>query len=471
MFPSGSAAFGAGSDKMENTRSKVHIDMCEGAILPKMIRFSIPLMLSGILQLLFNAADIVVVGRFAGEASLAAVGSTGSLTNLMINLFVGMSIGANVTMAHFIGSGKRRDIRLTVHTSMLLSMICGVFLTILGFFGAEKALTMMETPPEVLPLAATYLKIYFLGMTSNMVYNFGSAILRASGDTQRPLVYLTVAGVINVVLNLIFVIGFKLDVAGVAAATAISQTVSAVLIVRCLMKEEGAIKLIPQALAIDPKKLKMILAVGIPAGFQGMMFSFSNVVIQSSVNSFGGVVVAGNSAAQNIEGFVYTAMNSFYQATVSFTGQNYGAGKYERIDKILMCALGCVFLTGTVLGSAVIWCSRSLLGIYSDNADVIALGMVRIRVIVGTYALLGMQEVLVGNLRGIGQSLVPTIVSFIFICGLRILWIATAFQIPEFHTPRTIFYSYPISWGAALFANLICVLFMRKRYMSQKREA
>ena len=451
--------------------SRVHIDMCEGSIFPKMIRFSLPLMLSGILQLLFNAADIVVVGRFAGENSLAAVGSTGSLTNLMINLFIGMSIGANVTAARFIGSGQKRDIRLTVHTSMALSIICGLFLTVIGFFGAEWALTAMATPPEVLPLAVLYLRIYFLGMTANMVYNFGAAILRAAGDTQRPMIYLIIAGVINVVLNLIFVIGFKMGVAGVAIATVISQTVSAVLVVRCLCMEEGAIKLDIRALKLNRAKLMMILKVGIPAGVQGMMFSASNVVIQSSVNSFGNIIVAGNSAGLNIEGFVYVAMNSFYQACISFTGQNYGAGKYDRIDKVLITALVCVVVTGFVLGQIVIFFSRDLLSIYSDNPQVIAAGIVRIKVIVGTYALLGAEDVLVGNLRGVGYSFLPTIVSLICICVLRLLWIATAFQIPEYHIPEVIYYSYPISWFAALVANLACVLIVRRKINKKRVES
>ena len=443
--------------------SRIHIDMCEGSIFPKMIRFSLPLMLSGILQLLFNAADIVVVGRFAGENSLAAVGSTGSLTNLMINLFIGMSIGANVTAARFIGSGQKRDIRLTVHTSIALSIICGLFLTVIGFFGAEWALAKMATPPEVLPLAALYLKIYFLGMTANMVYNFGAAILRAAGDTQRPMIYLIIAGVINVILNLIFVIGFRMGVAGVAIATVISQTVSALLVVRCLVKEEGAIKFDIRAMKIDRAKLLMILKVGVPAGVQGMLFSASNVVIQSSVNSFGNIVVAGNSAGMNIEGFVYVAMNSFYQACISFTGQNYGAGKYDRIDKILITALISVVVTGIVLGQAVIIFSHGLLSIYSDNPQVIAAGMVRIKIIVGTYALLGAEDVLVGNLRGVGYSLVPTLVSVVCICGLRLLWIWTVFTIPEYHIPETVYYSYPLSWFAALAANLACVLIVRRK--------
>lgn len=443
--------------------SRIHIDMCEGSIFPKMIRFSLPLMLSGILQLLFNAADIVVVGRFAGENSLAAVGSTGSLTNLMINLFIGMSIGANVTAARFIGSGQKRDIRLTVHTSIALSIICGLFLTVIGFFGAEWALAKMATPPEVLPLAALYLKIYFLGMTANMVYNFGAAILRAAGDTRRPMIYLIIAGVINVILNLIFVIGFRMGVAGVAIATVISQTVSALLVVRCLVKEEGAIKLDIRAMKIDRAKLLMILKVGVPAGVQGMLFSASNVVIQSSVNSFGNIVVAGNSAGMNIEGFVYVAMNSFYQACISFTGQNYGAGKYDRIDKILITALISVVVTGIVLGQAVIIFSHGLLSIYSDNPQVIEAGMVRIKIIVGTYALLGAEDVLVGNLRGVGYSLVPTLVSVVCICGLRLLWIWTVFTIPEYHIPETVYYSYPLSWFAALVANLACVLIVRRK--------
>ena len=305
------------------TKAKQYeMDMCSGPILRKMLMFALPLMLSSILQLLFNAADIVVVGKFAGDNSLAAVGSNTALINLLTNLFIGLSIGANVVAARSYGAKTWDDLRDTVHTSMLLSMISGGLLMVLGVIGARQMLIWMQTPEEVLPLATTYLRIYFLGMASTMVYNFGSALLRAVGDTKRPLYFLLCAGVINVVLNLIFVVGFHLDVMGVAIATVISETVSALLVLRCLMKESGGIHLELRALHIHRKKMIQILRIGLPAGFQGVVFALSNVVIQSSVNIFGNIVVAGNSAAANLEGFVYMAMNAFYQTTLSFVSQN-----------------------------------------------------------------------------------------------------------------------------------------------------
>ena len=321
---------------MGSEAKKYEIDMCSGSILKKMLAFTIPLMFSSILQLLFNAADIVVVGKFAGDNSLAAVGSNTALINLLTNLFVGLSIGANVTAARFYGAKRDEDLSDTVHTSMAISLISGIFLTVVGILGARQMLEWMQTPEEVIDLASLYLRIYFIGMTSNMVYNFGSALLRAVGDTKRPLYYLIAAGIINIILNLIFVIVLKMDVAGVALATIISETVSAVLVVRCLMKETGAIKLILKKLHIDGAKLGMIMRIGLPAGFQGIVFALSNVVIQSSVNIFGIIVVAGNSAAANIEGFVYVAMNSFYQATISFVSQKFGEVKYEIINKIFL---------------------------------------------------------------------------------------------------------------------------------------
>ncbi len=321
------------------TKAKQYeMDMCSGPILRKMLMFALPLMLSSILQLLFNAADIVVVGKFAGDNSLAAVGSNTALINLLTNLFIGLSIGANVVAARSYGAKTWDDLRDTVHTSMLLSMISGGLLMVLGVIGARQMLIWMQTPEEVLPLATTYLRIYFLGMASTMVYNFGSALLRAVGDTKRPLYFLLCAGVINVVLNLIFVVGFHLDVMGVAIATVISETVSALLVLRCLMKESGGIHLELRALHIHRKKMIQILRIGLPAGFQGVVFALSNVVIQSSVNIFGNIVVAGNSAAANLEGFVYMAMNAFYQTTLSFVSQNYGAGEQYAAGKC-----GCIF--------------------------------------------------------------------------------------------------------------------------------
>lgn len=429
--------------------------MCRGSVFKKMLLFAIPLMCSSILQLLFNAADIVVVGRFAGDNALAAVGSNSALINLLTNLFVGLSIGSNVLTAQYYGAKKDTDLKETVHTSMLISIYSGLILTVIGILGARVLLEMMQAPPEVLDLAVLYLRIYFVGMTSTMVYNFGSAILRAVGDTKRPLYYLLGAGIINVILNLFFVIACKMGVAGVALATAVSQTISAVLVVRCLIQEQSGIHLELKELAISKEKFFRIMRIGLPAGFQGTVFSLSNVVIQSAVNSFGNIAVAGNSAAANIEGFVYMAMNAFYQATISFTSQNYGASQYKRIYKILFTGELYVIITGIVLGNLAVFLGDSLLGIYSPSTKVIAAGMARLKIICTVYALCGVMDVLVGALRGIGYSVVPMIVSLIGACGLRLLWVATIFKIPQYHNLTTVYLSYPITWTITLTVHAI----------------
>ena len=439
------------------------LDMCSGSILKKMLIFSLPLMCSSVLQLLFNAADIVVVGRFAGDASLAAVGSNTALINLLTNLFIGLSVGANVLAARHYGADEQKELSKTVHTSMLVSLFSGLLLTVIGLLFARQLLVLMKTDKEVLELAAIYLRIYFIGMPAMMVYNFGSALLRAVGDTKRPLHYLFFAGVINVVLNLIFVILLKMDVAGVALATVISQCVSAVLIVRCLMNEQGGMQLVFSELKFDVKKFLSIMRIGLPAGFQGVVFSLSNVVIQSSINLFGKTVVAGNSAASNIEGFIYVAMNAFHQATLSFTGQNIGAGKTERINRILLTGLLCVFVTGAVLGGGVLLAGPQLLGLYSESAEVTAAGMVRLKFVLSTYFLCGMMDVMVGSIRGMGYSVMPMIVSLIGACGLRLLWIATVFQMEQFHSVETIYTSYPVSWTITFVTHLICFAVVRKK--------
>ncbi|MDE5696144.1 MAG: MATE family efflux transporter, partial [Lachnospiraceae bacterium] len=442
-------------------------DMCSGSVFSKMLLFALPLMCSSILQLLFNAADIVVVGRFAGDNALAAVGSNTALINLLTNLFVGLSVGSNVLTAQYYGAKKDSDLKETVHTSMLLSFYSGIILTVIGLIGARGLLELMQAPPEVLELAVLYLRIYFLGMTSTMVYNFGSAILRAVGDTKRPLYYLLSAGIVNVLLNLFFVIACHMGVAGVALATVISQTISALLVVRCLVKEQGGIHLELKELAITKEKLGKIMQIGLPAGFQGTVFSLSNVVIQSAVNSFGNIAVAGNSAAANIEGFVYMAMNAFYQATISFTSQNYGAKEYKRIYRILFAGELFVIITGALLGNLALFFGESLLGIYSPSAEVITAGMMRMRIICSVYALCGVMDVLVGALRGIGYSIVPMIVSLVGACGLRLLWIATVFRIPEYHSLTTVYISYPITWTITLTVHAITFALVARKVLRQ----
>ena len=444
-------------------KKKYEIDMVNGPILHKMLLFTIPLMCSSILQLLFNAADIVVVGRFAGDNSLAAVGSNSSLINLMTNVFMGLSVGGNVLAARDFGAGSEEELSKTVHTAMLLSILSGIILTVAGVIFAPQLLIIMNTPENILPLAALYLRIYFIGMTAMMLYNFGSALLRSIGDTKRPLYYLMTAGIINVVLNLICVVKLQMDVAGVALATVISQCISALLVVRCMMKEQGGIRLVPKKLRIHKDKFRQIVRVGLPAGFQGMVFSLSNVVIQSSVNIFGEIVVAGNSAAMNLEGFVYVAMNAFHQAAISFTSQNMGAGKRERIGRILLIAEGCVIVTGASLGWLMYGFGRPLLHIYTDSPAVVEAGMVRMTIILLPYALCGMMDVAVGVLRGIGFSLAPMVISLLGACGLRLVWIATVFQVPQLHHISTVYISYPITWAVTLLAQLLLYFYAQKR--------
>ncbi|MDE7277683.1 MAG: MATE family efflux transporter [Lachnospiraceae bacterium] len=439
------------------------MDMCSGSILGKILLFALPLMCSSLLQLLFNAADIIVVGRFAGDNSLAAVGSTSSLINLLTNFFMGLSVGANVLVARFFGARNQKELTETVHTAMTLSLYSGILLTLIGLVGAKRILIWMNTPADVLPLATLYLRIYFLGMTAMMLYNFGSAILRAIGDTKRPLYYLTIAGVINVLLNLLFVVVLQMDVAGVAAATAISQCISAVLIIRCMMKEQGSIHLELSALRVNGDKFKRILQIGLPASFQGILFSFSNVIIQSSVNSFGAVTVAGNSAGANIEGFVYVSMNAFHQAAISFTSQNVGAAKYERVNRILYMAELCVIVAGVVFGNLAVFFGYPLLRMYTTSPAVMEAGMRRMEIICRFYAFCGMMDVMVGALRGLGYAVMPMIVSLIGACGLRLFWIFTFFRMEQFHTVTSLYLTYPASWLLTFLAHVGCFIVVRRK--------
>lgn len=448
---------------MSNKSKSYEIDMCNGRVLGKMLRFALPLMLSSVLQLLFNAADVVVVGKFAGDNSLAAVGCTGSLVNLLTNLFIGLSIGANVMAARHYGAKQDEELSKTVHTAMVVAAAAGAILTVVGMTFTEGILRLMSTPEPVLPLAALYLRIYFGGMLANMIYNFGSALLRAVGDTRRPMYYLTIAGVVNVILNLIFVIVFKLDVAGVAIATVISQCISAALVVRCLIREKGAIHLSMNKLGIDRREFLQILRIGVPAGLQGCIFSLSNVVIQSSVNTFGEIVVSGTSAASNLEGFVYVAMNSFYQATLSFMSQNFGAGRYDRIKKVAWSGVICVTLVGLLLSHLEIGFGRQLLSIYTSSPAVIEAGMTRLKINNTLYFTCGLMDVLVGMMRGIGYSVLPMIVSLVGACGTRLIWIATVFQIERFHKVETVFYSYPISWILTALIHFTCFMIVKRK--------
>ncbi len=444
-------------------KSKYTINMCSGRILPKMLLFAIPLMFTSILQLLFNTADIIVVGRYAGDNSLAAVGSNSALISLMTNLFIGISIGTNVLVSRYYGSKDEAGISRTVSTSIVVALLSGVLLTVLGIVFARKVLVMMQTPPEVLGLATLYLVIYFFGMTPMMIYNFGSAILRAVGDTRRPLLYLSFAGVVNVVLNLFFVIYLRLGVAGVAIATVIAQCISAALVLRCLFHESGALRFTPHTARIDIGNLLKMLRIGVPAGLQGVLFSISNVVIQSYINSFGAVVMAGSCASDSIEMFVYFSTEAFYQAIISFTGQNMGAGKFDRVNKVLKTGLICSALTVGVLGVAATIFGHTFLGIYSSSEAVIAAGMERMKLIASMYAICGLMEGMGGVMRGMGYSVLPTVVTLLGVCVLRLAWISALLHIPALYSVATVYVSYPVSWAVTFAAHVACFLWGRKR--------
>ena len=450
-------------------RSSFEIDMTNGPLLGKIVKFAIPLALSGILQLLFNAADIIVVGQFVGPSALAAVGSTSALIQLITNLFIGLSIGVNVLVARYFGAGQRKDLSETVHTAILTSLISGVFLIFVGIALARPLLEMMGTPEDVIDQAVLYMRIYFGGMPVVMLYNFGAAILRAVGDTQRPLYFLFISGVVNVVLNLFFVIVLGMGVEGVAIPTVISQTISAVLVLLCLMRSEGPYQVHLKQLRITRHKLWMMTKIGVPAGIQGATFSISNVLIQSTVNSFGSVAMAGSTAGGNIEGFVWTGMDAFTQAALSFTGQNFGAKKYDRIHKVLM---NCTLLTvviGLVLGGGAYLAGDWLLRIYSNDPAVIDYGKGRMLMICAPYLTCGVMNVLVGAMRGLGSSITPMVCSIFGVCVLRVVWIYTIFELNP--TWLMLFASYPITWIITTLIEIPCYLIIKRRAIARAQAA
>ena len=445
---------------MKKTNS-FEIDMCNGPLLGKILRFSFPLIFSGVLQLLFNAADMVVVGKFAGKESLAAVGSTGSLINLLVNVFMGLSVGVNVLVARYYGANQEREVNDTVHTAITLSVVCGVFLSIIGIILAKPLLALMDTPADVIDLAALYMRVYFAGMPVMLLYNFASSILRAVGDTMRPLFFLTIAGVINVGLNLVFVICLHMDVAGVALATVISQACSAICVVICLMRDDASYKLNLKKLTINKKITIQIARIGLPAGLQGAMFSISNVLIQSSINSFGSDAMAGNTAASNLEGFAYTAMNAFHQTAVSFISQNTGARKFKRCLKVLVqCCVLVTVIGGTMCAFGLAF-AEPLLHLYTDEAIVMEYGLLRLNYILTTYFTCGLMDVLTGCVRGTGHSVLPMMVSLIGVCVFRVVWIFTVFD--AYHTLESLYLSYPISWIATAVVHFLCFLFIHRK--------
>lgn len=445
----------------EKKKNRFEIDMCNGSIMNKLISFSIPLMISGILQLAFNAVDIVVVGRFSGSESLAAVGSTTALINVFTNLFIGISLGANVLAARFYAAGREKEMSETVHTAITFAIISGVVMALVGLFFSRGALELMGTPDNVINLSTLYMKIYFLGMPFFMLYNYGAAILRAVGDTKRPLLFLIVAGVINACLNLLLVIAFHLGVAGVAIATVTAQFVSCVLVLRCLYKSDSSYQLRFSKLMIKKVYLGQIFQVGIPAGIQSTVINFSNVLLQSSVNSFGSVAMAGYTAANNIFGFLYASINAVTQACMSFTSQNYGVGKWKRMDRVLF---DCIILSVAVmltLGGGMYFFGPEVLKIYTTNPRVISCGMEVLTYTTLTYFLCGIMDLLPGALRGMGYSSVPMILSIIGTVGTRIVWIFGIF--PNHRSLDILFISYPVSWMITIVLQVICFYFVRRK--------
>ena len=445
----------------QKKKNRFEIDMCNGSLMDKLISFSLPLMLSGILQLMFNAVDIVVVGRFAGSQALAAVGSTTALINVFTNLFIGVSLGANVLAARFFASEREKEMSETVHTAIALAIISGIIMTFIGLIFSRVALELMGTPEDVINQATLYMRIYFVGMPFFMLYNYGAAILRAVGDTKRPLAFLIVAGVTNALLNLFLVIVCHLGVAGVAIGTIASQLISCILVLRCLCKTEGSYRLYFSKLKIRSWYVKRIFQVGLPAGIQSTVINFSNVLLQSSVNSFGSVAMAGNTAANNIFGFLYVTVNSFSQTCMSFTSQNYGVGKWKRMDKVLIeCIMLSVGVT-VVLGTCAYVFGPEILRIYTSDAPVIQCGEQILLYTTLTYFLCGLMDLFPGALRGMGYSAVPMVLSVIGTVGTRIIWIFGVF--PRHRSLDVLFISYPASWLITIILQVICFYFVRKK--------
>lgn len=445
--------------------SSQSMDMTNGPLLGKIIRYSIPVMLTSILQLLYNAADIVVVGRFAGTTALAAVGAAGPLNTLMINLFIGLSVGTSVVVAQHYGAERYKDVQESIHTAMLLSIICSVLCLLIGVFFHRPLLLLMGTPENVIDMAATYMLILFLGVPFMMIFNFGAAILRAVGDTRRPLFILSTTGILNVLLNLVFVIVFHMDAAGVALATVLAQAVATVIIIILLMREEGVLNFNPKKMCLKKDKAWHIIRVGLPAGAQGMIFSISNSLMQSTINSFGDITIAGNTAAGNIEGFLYNAQNAFYQAAITFTGQNMGAGKPERIKKIIgACAL-CAITVCVLGGGAILLFGPQLIGIYNTDPTVISWGIIRNRILMPLYSTCALMDMMTGVLRGMGYSLQPMLLSIFSVCGVRIFWIFVVFPLlPELWL---LYCSYPISWSIAVLLEVIFFMIQYKKVMAK----
>lgn len=445
------------------SNNKHSVDMTQGGTYSHIIRFVIPMIIMSVLQVLYNAADMIIVGRFDSETALAAVGSTSSAINLTIMLFIGVSSAANVVVARKYGAKNAEGLSKVVHTSIALAIISGLLVMILGVFASRKILLLMGSPEEVIGLSTIYMRIYYLGIPATMLYNFGSAILRAIGDTKRPLKYLTVSGITNIVLNYILVVFLKLSVAGVAIATVVSQIISAALVIRCLIKTDECYKLCIKKIKIHAKELGELLYLGIPAGIQSSIFSMSNVIIQSSINSVGKIAMAGNAAASNIEGVVYVAVNSYYHATVTYISQNYGAGNFKRISKGLRASCVLVTITGIILGGLMCLVSKQVVGIYSEVPEVIAVGAQRLTFICACYFLCGLMDTMVAGIRGMGSSIIPMVISITGICGIRLLMVFMCAPYKEIDDLVALYLSYPVSWAFTTTLHLISFLILKRK--------
>ncbi len=443
-------------------------DLTSGPLLSAIITYTVPIILTSILQLLFNAADLVVVGRFRGSLGVGPVGPSGSLTTLIVNLFIGLSIGAGVAVAHAIGARQEKQLQRLIHTAMFVALTGGVALTVIGVSCSGLFLQLMDTPADILPLPTTYMQIYFGGMTFTMMYNFCAAILRAAGDTKSPLLYLTIAGVLNVVLNLFFVVGLGMNVEGVALATVLSQALSATLVFRALMSRSDGCRLEPRQIRPHKAQLLRILRIGVPAGIQSSLFAISNVIIQSSVNAFGDIVVAGNAAAANLGGFTNAVIDAFSQTATNFTGQNVGAANHQRVRKIfLVCSL-CVTVAGLLVGGGLFLGRNALLSLYiTDSPEAMAYGALRITYIYLPIFLGGLMNVTTGSLRGMGASIAPMLMSVLGVCGIRIVWIFTIFRDPRFHSLESLFISYPISWAFTFLVELLAFVILYRRWVNR----
>lgn len=437
------------------------IDMCSGPLFSRILIFALPIMAMNILQLLFNTADMVVVGRFSGSKALAAVGATGSLINLIITLFMGLSVGTTVVVAQDYGAGKPDAVSKSVHTSIAISIIGGLIVMVLGLALCKPLLNMMGTPEDIIGLSVLYMKIYFISTPATMVYNFAAAILRAAGDSRRPMYYLIITGTIHVIFNLFFVIVLHMSVGGVACATVISEYLSVMLIMNCLSRCDGAIRFIPRKMHIDGQKLKAIVRIGLPAGMQGLLFSISNVLIQSAINSFGSTMVAASSAAGNVESYIGTTMSAYYNAAIAFTGQNMGAKKYDRIDTIAKVCTVLVFATWIFLGGATVLFGRPLLGIFTSDSKVIKLGMLRLNVMMAAYFTCGIMNVYPGLTRAMGYSIMPMLCTLVGACIMRIVWLATIFK--WYPTEIMLFVCYPVTWALAGLGQVAIFFYARRR--------